>query len=270
MAVAISRWMTDLQPVAKRYLGSEIARIDTMSSYSCRNAYGRRSTRLSEHGKANALDIRGFMTQNGVASNVLDDWGMTGRDIQAQVAAANAAAKKAEAVRAAATLRGTQPANGLAATASDVIQPNGSAPSSTATGSGQKSVAGVNPIDTTSTQSLKVPSVSAGPRGSTGIRIGTPEPSPQDRSLGLSTSPMASPLGRLGGPMPRFDARLSENASTPKATTPTTDGRAKFHRTAHETACKIFGTVLGPEANEAHRNHFHIDLAERRLNNFCE
>lgn len=48
------------------------------------------------------------------------------------------------------------------------------------------------------------------------------------------------------------------------------DERAQFLREIHAGACKIFGTVLGPEANEAHRNHFHLDLAKRRRSSFCE
>ncbi|NJO33319.1 MAG: extensin family protein [Rhodospirillales bacterium] len=43
-----------------------------------------------------------------------------------------------------------------------------------------------------------------------------------------------------------------------------------FLRRLHRGACGIFSTVLGPEANEAHRNHFHFDLAPRRRNAFCE
>jgi hypothetical protein len=48
------------------------------------------------------------------------------------------------------------------------------------------------------------------------------------------------------------------------------DERARFLRDIHEGGCKIFGTVLGPEANEAHRNHFHVDMAKRRHTAFCE
>jgi hypothetical protein len=44
---------------------------------------------------------------------------------------------------------------------------------------------------------------------------------------------------------------------------------AQFLRRVHESACGMFGTVLGPEANEAHRSHFHVDLAARRRA-FCE
>lgn len=34
----------------------------------------------------------------------------------------------------------------------------------------------------------------------------------------------------------------------------------RFLRTVHKYACPLFGTVLGPEADKYHRNHFHLDL----------
>ena len=37
-----------------------------------------------------------------------------------------------------------------------------------------------------------------------------------------------------------------------------------FLKAVHRVACRHFSTVLGPEANEAHRDHFHFDLAQRR------
>ncbi len=43
-----------------------------------------------------------------------------------------------------------------------------------------------------------------------------------------------------------------------------------FLRQAHHAACKIFGTVLGPEANSAHKNHFHVDMADRKGFTICE
>jgi hypothetical protein len=48
------------------------------------------------------------------------------------------------------------------------------------------------------------------------------------------------------------------------------DARAKFLKEVHAGACGIFGTVLGPEANVAHRNHFHFDLAKRRRSAYCQ
>jgi len=48
------------------------------------------------------------------------------------------------------------------------------------------------------------------------------------------------------------------------------DERAQFLRDVHAGGCKIFGTVLGPEANEAHKNHFHVDIAKRRHSAYCQ
>jgi hypothetical protein len=48
----------------------------------------------------------------------------------------------------------------------------------------------------------------------------------------------------------------------------TAEGR--FLRQLHKGACGFFGTVLGPEANEAHRDHFHFDLAQRRHSALCQ
>ena len=42
-----------------------------------------------------------------------------------------------------------------------------------------------------------------------------------------------------------------------------------FLREVHKKGCEVFGTVLGPEANAAHRDHFHLDMAKRR-SGFCE
>jgi hypothetical protein len=39
------------------------------------------------------------------------------------------------------------------------------------------------------------------------------------------------------------------------------DERA-FLRRLHESACKRFGTVLGPNYNSAHANHFHFDMGK--------
>lgn len=39
-----------------------------------------------------------------------------------------------------------------------------------------------------------------------------------------------------------------------------------FLRRLHQSACKRFGTVLGPEYNAAHANHFHFDMAKSTSN----
>ncbi len=45
---------------------------------------------------------------------------------------------------------------------------------------------------------------------------------------------------------------------------PLDDERSKFLEDIHKGACEIFGTTLGPGANEAHKNHFHLDAQARR------
>jgi hypothetical protein len=63
------------------------------------------------------------------------------------------------------------------------------------------------------------------------------------------------------------DARPLTDAATTNANSTV---EALFLRRMHEGACGTFGTVLGPEANEAHRNHLHLDLAVRKRSAFCE
>ena len=55
----------------------------------------------------------------------------------------------------------------------------------------------------------------------------------------------------------------------PVAKEPEMDREAQFVTFLHEDACRRFGTVLGPDANAAHKNHFHLDMKKRRKG-FCE
>lgn len=48
------------------------------------------------------------------------------------------------------------------------------------------------------------------------------------------------------------------------------DARSKFLKEIHDSACKFFGTVLGPNANAAHKSHFHLDMAKRRFQSYCQ
>ena len=42
------------------------------------------------------------------------------------------------------------------------------------------------------------------------------------------------------------------------------DDRALFLHAIHDGACRIFGTTLGPPANDSHKDHFHLDMTDRR------
>ncbi len=46
--------------------------------------------------------------------------------------------------------------------------------------------------------------------------------------------------------------------------------QAKFLRQVHRGACETFSTVLGPEANDVHRTHLHLDLQERNASKVCQ
>jgi hypothetical protein len=85
---------------------------------------------------------------------------------------------------------------------------------------------------------------------------------------------------RLGGPKPDdkdergkksvASARdATASAVTVAAPAPLTKV-SRFLHDIHDSACRIFGTTLGPEANEAHRNHFHVDMAERKHSKICD
>lgn len=54
-----------VRPAARQYLKAEVVRIETYGTYSCRNIYGGRSGRLSQHASSNAIDVAGFVLADG-------------------------------------------------------------------------------------------------------------------------------------------------------------------------------------------------------------
>lgn len=63
-----------VRPAAKQYLGAEVVRIETMGTFNCRNIYGGRSGKLSEHAFANAVDVSAFVLRDGRRISVLTGW----------------------------------------------------------------------------------------------------------------------------------------------------------------------------------------------------
>jgi len=61
-----------------------------------------------------------------------------------------------------------------------------------------------------------------------------------------------------------------EGQSTAPVVDPATAAEAKFLRLVQQGACEIFSTVLGPEANDVHRTHLHLDLQDRKSVNVCK
>jgi hypothetical protein len=224
MVAALHKWLTgDVQPLARKHLGSPVVGVSTMSSFSCRNAYGRTKTRLSEHGRVNALDIGAFLTAKGEATQVVADWGPIVREIAAKAAEAQAEAVKRQAETAAAARKAKAPEGPRLATPQ-----------------------AVKSYQATPTLPGGVPGITLSIR---------PLGDPTELSAGLGWAPPS----RLGGPKEADDAAPGQLS-----------GKAAFLRGVHKAACTIFATVLGPEANKAHKNHFHLDMAERKSATICE
>lgn len=251
MAEAIYSWMkTDVQPLAKQKLGTEVIKIETMSSYSCRNAYGRKRGRLSEHGVANALDIRGFVTAAGKTAYVLDHWGTPQREILARIAAEKAkaeelAAKNIAAAKAADAARFAAKPNGKNAPhlPTQALEPDAAeiATETIAEGTGVEGAGDGEDIGGAQNQ---------------GAEIVTRRTKPVAGAFAISPD-------HLGGPK-----TVQKQTALVK---PSDEARRQsFLHDVHASACRQFGTTLGPEANAAHRNHFHVDLAQRKSVKICD
>jgi hypothetical protein len=75
-ARAFAAWARNaVAPAAYQLLGSELARIDTMGSYACRNVVGASGPpRRSGHAIANAVDVSAFVLKDGRRISVLRDF----------------------------------------------------------------------------------------------------------------------------------------------------------------------------------------------------
>jgi len=73
-------WARDVvQPAALRYFGTSVVRIDHFGSYACRRVAGSApGGDLSEHARANAIDIAGFRLADGRRITVARDWNAGG------------------------------------------------------------------------------------------------------------------------------------------------------------------------------------------------
>ncbi len=75
LARAYAGWVRDaVQPAARAELGSGVRRIETFGTYACRPVNGRAGARLSEHGRANAVDVAAFVLADGRRISVVDGW----------------------------------------------------------------------------------------------------------------------------------------------------------------------------------------------------
>jgi hypothetical protein len=269
MVASLHTWIEKtLQPTAQEVLGTSIVRLRGTGGYSCRNrAGGAHGDRLSEHALANAIDIMGFVTADGRTIDVLDKWGMTARDVREQKE--RAAQEKKE--------RAAEPKT-VAAKMSDkeVLEA-----AKNAAKQAQKEATEADRAAAKAPRSKRKQLQAEAQRkkdeaerkANEAERLGEEaERRAEELRRGSLRTAGLQKLGK-GVDVKATDAKVNAKA-TPmtatanEATRPSTE--ATFLRRLHKGACGTFGTVLGPEANEAHRNHFHFDLAPRRRSSFCE
>lgn len=236
MVAPLNQWITrDLQTLARRQLGGRITKIGVMSDYSCRTALGRIGKKLSQHAYVDALDIRGFETDKGRQVVVLTGWGATERDL----AKAKLIKEQQLALAEAAKAKATNPSKTApSADSHSILKPSRL--------DGNDVVAAILPGGVNQHQKA--------------ARLG----GPADKSPGADKAPKQSVATAGTKPIKLSKAALAALSSTPDP------AQAGFLREAHAAACRIFGTTLGPEANEMHRNHFHVDMAERKIKKICD
>jgi hypothetical protein len=71
----LARWVREaVQPAATQFLGSRIVKIESFGTYNCRPINNQAGNKLSEHGKANAVDIAAFTTESGRRITILTGW----------------------------------------------------------------------------------------------------------------------------------------------------------------------------------------------------
>src|SRR5207253_274927 len=72
MAAAIADWVrSDMAPFAER-LGTALSDLDNFDSFECRGRNRVSGAKLSEHGRANALDVRALKFANGQSLSLTD------------------------------------------------------------------------------------------------------------------------------------------------------------------------------------------------------
>ena len=254
MVASLHAWIEKtLQPAAQELLGSPVTRIRNASGYACRNRVGTlfHSDRLSEHALANAIDIAGFVTADGRSVDVLNQWGPTVRDLRVEQERAAKAAAEAKAAARAAEQKAAEAARAV----------------KTARGAKQ---AGAKAEAARSKEEAERKREEAQQKEAEWRRSLT-------RLAALQKLGHGTDAGRGQPPPPQRGAKkkgVEAKAPTPVPGNEEEDrlpAESAFLRRLHSGACGTFTTVLGPDANEAHRNHFHFDLASRKKRGaFCE
>ena len=78
LARTFTAWVRNgVAPAARQILGSDLVRVESFGTYSCRGIVGgsrESATRISEHALGNAVDVSGFVLADGRKVMVLGGW----------------------------------------------------------------------------------------------------------------------------------------------------------------------------------------------------
>jgi hypothetical protein len=93
MAVPFVEWVQQaVQSAARDRLGTSVTRIESFGSFACRPVNNVEGGKLSEHGRANAVDIGGFVLADGRRISVKQGWNGPDADARAFLRQVHAAA----------------------------------------------------------------------------------------------------------------------------------------------------------------------------------
>jgi hypothetical protein len=75
MIPQVDRWVVEvIEPAARRTYGAALSEITVLGSYACRPINNVGGGYLSEHGRANALDVSAFTLTDGTRISVRSGW----------------------------------------------------------------------------------------------------------------------------------------------------------------------------------------------------
>jgi len=267
MAVKLDAWLKEKVQPAASVLGSNVVKLRNASSYKCRNRYGGANTRISEHALANALDISAFVFASGLQVKVLGNWSYDAHTAALPLAPTPPSRNPQ---RVAGALEVLDAASGETTGAIGSVSTTRSFGSTLAAATRVKT----NPFVRPSPPPVARPPQSPLPQAPLSARDRHAQIAARVKSNPFVSpwpAPSVAPLERDARPAvetaPETETETSAD-STPR--TLDSEDRSAFLRAVHDDACKLFGTVLGPEANEAHKDHIHLDMKVRRYVKICE
>ena len=74
MLEGLALWGEGIQKDAQKHLSTNLAEVNVISTYACRNRYNDPNQRISQHAFANAIDISGFKMKSGESISLLKTW----------------------------------------------------------------------------------------------------------------------------------------------------------------------------------------------------